>query len=73
MNGQLLKENYILEKTKGDYKKVIVPQKHVFVMGDNRNNSEDSRFSRVGFVPYELIKGKGMLVFWPFEVFRKLP
>ena len=73
LNGQLLKENYILEKTKGDYKKVIVPQKHVFVMGDNRNNSEDSRFSRVGFVPYELIKGKGMLVFWPFEVFRKLP
>lgn len=73
LNGQMLKEDYILEKTKGSFPKVIVPPKHVFVMGDNRNNSEDSRFKNVGFVPYELVKGKGMIVFWPFEVFRKMP
>ncbi len=73
LNGQPLKENYILEKAKGDFPKVIVPPKHVFVLGDNRNNSEDSRYRNVGFVPYELLKGKAMLVIWPFEFFRKLP
>lgn len=73
LNGQMLKENYILEKARGNLPKLIVPPKHVFVLGDNRNNSEDSRFRDVGFVPYDNIKGKGMIVFWPFEVFRKLP
>ena len=42
-------------------------------MGDNRNHSEDSRFADVGFVPYSLIKGKAMLVFWPFSQFKTLP
>ena len=42
-------------------------------MGDNRNNSEDSRFADVGFVPFDLIKGKAMLVFWPIGQFKTLP
>ena len=49
----------------GDYPRVKIPEGHIFVMGDNRNNSEDSRFPDVGFVPFELIKGKAMVVFWP--------
>ena len=73
VNGQKLQEDYILENTRGSYPKVIIPSGHVFVMGDNRNNSEDSRYPKVGFVPYSLIKGKGVLIFWPFELFRKLP
>ena len=44
-----------------------------FVLGDNRNNSEDSRFADVDFVPLRLVKGKAAAVFWPFERFRKLP
>ena len=40
---------------------------------DNRNNSEDSRFADVDFVPLRLVKGKAAAVFWPFERFRKLP
>jgi signal peptidase I len=43
-------------------KPVQVPPKSVFVMGDNRDNSFDSRFW--GTVPYDLIKGKAMFVWW---------
>lgn len=72
-NGQLLNEPYILEKTKGSYPLATIPEGTVFVMGDNRNNSEDSRFSDVGFVPLELIKGKAVMVFWPFDQLKTLP
>lgn len=73
VNDQLLHEDYILEKTRTEYAKATVPEGTVFVMGDNRNNSEDSRFPDVGFVPLDLIKGKAILVFWPLEQFKTLP
>ena len=73
VNSTILNEPYILSKTRGDYPLATVPEGHIFVMGDNRNNSEDSRFADVGFVPYELIKGKAILVFWPFSRFKALP
>lgn len=73
VNDQLLNEDYILEKTKSEYPKSTVPKGTIFVMGDNRNNSEDSRFADVGFVPLDLIKGKAMMVFWPLDSFKTLP
>lgn len=73
VNGQLMNENYILEKTRGSYPLATVPEGHIFVMGDNRNNSEDSRFKDVGFVPYDLIKGKAIMVFWPIDHIKTLP
>ena len=72
VNDQLLTEDYILEKTRSEYPKSTVPEGRIFVMGDNRNNSEDSRFADVGFVPYDLIKGKAMLVFWPISAYKTL-
>lgn len=72
VNGQLLDEDYIKEKTRGSYPLSTVPAGTVFVMGDNRNNSEDSRFPEVGFVPLELLKGKAILVFWPVGNFKML-
>ncbi len=73
LNGQLLNEGYILEKTRGSYPLSTVPAGTIFVMGDNRNNSEDSRFRDVGFVPLEMIKGKAVMIFWPFDNIKTLP
>ncbi len=73
VNDKLLNEDYILEKTRSEYAKATIPQGTVFVMGDNRNNSEDSRFVDVGFVPYDLIKGKAIVVFWPVDKLKTLP
>lgn len=73
VNDQLLREDYILEKTRTEYPKVTIPEGTIFVMGDNRNNSEDSRFPDVGFVPLDLVKGKAVCIFWPIDEMKTLP
>jgi len=73
LNGQLLNEPYILERTRGSYSAATIPDGHIFVMGDNRNNSEDSRFRDVGFVSLEMLKGKAVMVFWPLDQMKTLP
>ena len=49
---------------KSDYGPVTVPEQHYFMMGDNRDNSEDSRYW--GFMPAEYIKGKALFVYFSF-------
>lgn len=73
VNDQLLIEDYISEKTYTEYPKVTIPEGTIFVMGDNRNNSEDSRFPDVGFVPLNLVKGKASFIFWPTDEMKSLP
>ena len=73
VNQQLMNEPYILSQTRGNYPLSTVPEGHIFVMGDNRNNSEDSRFADVGFVPYDLNKGKAVMIFWPLSELKTLP
>lgn len=42
----------------------IVPANHVFVLGDNRDNSQDSRLSSFGFIPIENLIGRVTIVYW---------
>jgi len=44
---------------------IVVPPGHYFAMGDNRDNSADSRYW--GFVPAENIKGKPLLIYWSYD------
>lgn len=67
VGGEELNEPYIKEKTLQNYGLVIVPQDAIFVMGDNRNCSKDSRDSSVGFVPLKNVVGKAIFVFWPLR------
>ena len=77
VNGQVLKEDYIYKndpkgKNISSYRKTIVPEGTIFVLGDNRNNSEDSRFADVGFVPHKLVKGRALVCFWPLGSMRTI-
>ena len=64
INGELLVEPYLTVVTNqgGEWR---VPPDSLFVMGDNRNNSSDSR--SWGMVPLENVIGKGLVIFWPPE------
>jgi signal peptidase I len=48
---------------------VQVPDGHYFMMGDNRDNSQDSRYW--GFLPREYVKGKALMVYWSYEAERE--
>jgi signal peptidase I len=51
-----------LRSTSSDFGPVKIPAGHYFAMGDNRDNSKDSRVW--GFVPFELIKGRALVIWW---------
>ena len=74
IDGAVLEEPYIKEAMQvphyGGLTSLVVPEGSVFVMGDNRNHSTDSRDETLGPVDIRYILGKVELVFFPFEHFR---
>lgn len=68
-NGELVVESYIYEPMQMPNLRVVVPEESVYVLGDNRNNSEDSR--AIGPVPYSHIRGKVIFRYGPLSSFTK--
>ncbi len=74
VDGSPLYEPYIMETMRaiyGDLDQGLlqVPEGCVFVLGDNRNHSSDSRSPLIGMVNVGYVKGKVILSIWPFEFF----
>ncbi len=65
INGQDLVESYLSHETSGSYGPLTVPEGQVFVMGDNRGASNDSRV--FGPVSTERIVGRAWVSYWPFS------
>ena len=65
LNSQPLKEDYIAEPPAYQWGPKQVPAKELFVMGDNRNDSNDSHIW--GFLPQQNIIGRAWFRFWPLD------
>ena len=64
VNGEALEEDtYIKERPLRPFPPMTVPDDHYFMMGDNRNQSQDSR--AWGTVPRSYFEGRALFVFWP--------
>lgn len=75
INGEKLQEDYlqdtvVTESVGGLFTDVVVPDKCVFVMGDNRPESKDSR--SFGCIPVERIESKAVFRFWPLNKIGEL-
>ena len=67
-NGELLDEPYTKDGyTNGGLDETVVPEGELFLMGDNRVVSVDSRSKEVGFVSEDLVIGKAVLRLFPFN------
>lgn len=71
VNGVPIEEPYVrLAQTDPEFD-VVVPDDSLWVMGDNRGNSRDSRYNQEGptrgFVPYDNVVGRAVLISWPID------
>ncbi len=71
INGEPIDEPWVAFFGGQDISATEIPADHVFVIGDNRPNSRDSR--QIGAVPIDDLIGRGWFVYWPLESFQILP
>jgi signal peptidase I len=64
---------YLSMRDMESYGPYEVPEGHLFMMGDNRPNSADSRFPSLGTIPVDDVVGRAFVVIWPVDRFRTLP
>jgi len=83
INDKPVNEPYLKDRMLGEFGPVVVPEGHYFALGDNRNNSNDSRFwnrksyrrnfweneEEVGFLDEKYIESRPILRFWPIKRF----
>ena len=67
IDGERLNEPYLNVETRGSYGPLTIPPDHVFVMGDNRGASNDSR--SFGPIRIQQVVGRAWVSYWPIEVF----
>lgn len=75
VDGVTLNETYIKNPTtkRGNAEiPEVIPEGKVFVMGDNRDVSQDSRYTSIGLIPVENIIGKAQCIVFPFDRLGKL-
>lgn len=66
VNGVELPEPYVVNEDPDAFGPFEVPEGRLFVLGDNRPNSSDSRFS-LGFIEMDHVVGRAMFVLWPLD------
>jgi len=73
INGKRYSDPYSIYRDNGRENKnlgpFVVPEESLFVMGDNRDHSYDSRYW--GFVPMESVKGKAMIIYWSWPHWKR--
>ncbi len=72
VNGEFVEQNFEMTPNETDFGPFTVPEGHYFVMGDNRNNSKDSRSPMVGALERKMIKGHVRCVVFPLSKARIL-
>lgn len=76
INGKALEEPYARwsegGKFEGNFGPRTIPPGHVLLLGDNRDNSKDSRFWTDPFLDVKRIKGKAVVVFWSWDSFSRI-
>lgn len=67
-----LDDSFVKDTPLGDFGPYYVPENSYFMLGDNRNNSKDSRFWNNTFVEFDKIIGKALFRYWPLNAIKPL-